>query len=160
MGLTVKSSWLLYNIPADINGLPEDSEGVGIDGYSDKMKTGYDPMCSGGPGLKTYHITVWALSAEPKFTTDKVQRTHLLEAIQDITLAEATLNFTFGPQAAMSEELSSDLLRHLSEKLFFSASFFHWALSHVIDCFLKLAFQGQSEEMEERRQQGRSLPSE
>ena len=91
----VKSYWVITNIPADVTKLVKNTKGVGKDGYNDKNRTGYDPMCSKGPGLKEYHITVYALSAEPKFSVDKVTRADLLAAIKDITLAESTLSYKY-----------------------------------------------------------------
>ncbi len=52
-------------------------------------------MKSKGPGVKVYHVTVYALSAEPKFTSGKVTRTDLLGAIKDLTLAESTLSYKY-----------------------------------------------------------------
>jgi phosphatidylethanolamine-binding protein (PEBP) family uncharacterized protein len=94
-GDEVKSYWVVTNIPANVTSLEKNSRGVGKDGYNDKKRTGYDPMNSKGPGVKEYHITMYALSAEPKFATDKVTRADLLKAIQGITLAESTLTYTY-----------------------------------------------------------------
>jgi phosphatidylethanolamine-binding protein (PEBP) family uncharacterized protein len=52
-------------------------------------------MCSKGPGVKTYHITVYALSALPKLRASAATRDALLDAIKDITLAEGTLTYTY-----------------------------------------------------------------
>ena len=90
----VKSYWVVTNIPATVTDLEKNSKGVGKDGHNDKRRTGYDPMNSKGPGVKEYHITLYALSAEPKFDTDKVTRADLLKAIKGITLAESTLDYT------------------------------------------------------------------
>lgn len=94
-GDEVKSYWVVFNIPADAAGLDQNSKGVGKDGYNDKRRTGYDPMNSKGPGPKEYHVTLYALSAEPKFDTEKVTRADLLKAVKDITLAETTLSYTY-----------------------------------------------------------------
>jgi len=91
----VKSYWLIYNIPANVTKLAKNGKGVGKLGLNDKRRAEYDPMCSKGPGVKEYHITVFALSAEPKLSPDKANRTGLLEAIKDITLAEGTLDFRY-----------------------------------------------------------------
>ncbi|MEZ6142820.1 MAG: YHYH protein [Zavarzinella sp.] len=93
-GDEVKSYWVLTNIPATITSLEKNSKGIGKDGINDKKRTGYIPMNSKGPGVKEYHITLYALSAEPKLNTDKWNRAELLEAIKEITLAETTLSFT------------------------------------------------------------------
>ena len=90
-----KSYWLVYNIPANVTKLPNNSKDVGKLGLNDKRRAEYDPMCSKGPGVKTYHITVYALSAEPKLAPDKANRAGLLEAIKGITLAEGTLDFQY-----------------------------------------------------------------
>ena len=90
----VKSYWVVTNIPAGVTGLEKNAKGVGKDGYNDKRRTGYDPMNSKGPGQKEYHVTLYALSDEPKFDTDKVTRADLLKAIKGITLAERTLSYT------------------------------------------------------------------
>ena len=52
-------------------------------------------MCSKGLGVKEYHVTVYALSAEPKFASDKVNRADLLAAFKDITVAQGTLSFKY-----------------------------------------------------------------
>jgi phosphatidylethanolamine-binding protein (PEBP) family uncharacterized protein len=96
-GKITMSYWLLYDIPGDLNGIPEDVQGIGTLGYHDKREKSYDPMCPSHerPGLRTYHITVWALSAKPVFSTENIDRASFLEAIKDITLAEDTIDYTF-----------------------------------------------------------------
>ncbi len=91
----VKSYWLLYNIPASVTEIPKNSRGIGIVGVNDKRRIEYDPMCSKGPGLKQYHITVYALSEELTLTPPQANRENLLSAIKDITLAEGTLDFQY-----------------------------------------------------------------
>lgn len=86
---------MVYNIPADVTKLPADAKGVGQVGINDKRRAEFDPMCSKGPGLKTYHLTVYALSAELKNPADKLTRTSLLAAVKEITLAEGTLDFQY-----------------------------------------------------------------
>ncbi len=88
---------MVYNIPANVARLPQNSKGIGTLGQNGKRRADYDPMCSKGPGLKTYHLTVFALSTEqvPKLSPDKANRAGLLEAIKDITLAEGTLDFQY-----------------------------------------------------------------
>jgi hypothetical protein len=48
-----------------------------------------------GPGMKEYHLTLYALSAEPAFTHEYVTRVDLLRSIKDITLAESTLSWKY-----------------------------------------------------------------
>ena len=92
-----KSYWVVYNIPTNVTKLAKNGKGVGKLGLNDRRRAEYDPMCSKGPGVKEYHITVFALSAEqiPKLSPDKANRAGLLEAIKDLTLAEGTLDFLY-----------------------------------------------------------------
>ena len=60
-------------------------------------------MCSKGPGVKKYHITVFALSQEVKLTASKASRTDLLEAVKGITLGETTLHFKYERKSANVE---------------------------------------------------------
>jgi phosphatidylethanolamine-binding protein (PEBP) family uncharacterized protein len=52
-------------------------------------------MCSKGPGAKTYHFTVYALSADVKIAQGSDNRDVFLKAIKDITIAETTLDFVY-----------------------------------------------------------------
>lgn len=90
-----KSYWVLHDIPADVTSLPKNASGVGTVGVNDKGQAAYAPMRSKGPGVKQYHVTVFALSERPKFSTDQVTREVLLEGIDEITLAEGTLDFQY-----------------------------------------------------------------
>ena len=90
--------WVLYDIPADVTGLPKNVSGVGVLGNNlNNGLTEYSPPCSKGPGDKEYIYTIYALSAEPQITVsaDKVDRDTLLTAIQDITLASAELTVVY-----------------------------------------------------------------
>ena len=75
--------------------LEKNSRGVGTVGLNDKRRAQYDPMCSRGPGAKTYHITVYALAALPKLPAAGATREALLEAIREITLDQGTLTYTY-----------------------------------------------------------------
>lgn len=94
-GEEVKSYWVITNIPADVTSLEKNSRDVGLVGLNDKKRNAYDPMNSKGPGVKEYHITMYALSAKPKLASEKFNRAELLAAIKDITLAESTLSYTY-----------------------------------------------------------------
>jgi len=91
----VKSYWVVHGIPASVTSLPEGSRSIGTTGLNDKQRAGYDPMCSKGPGPKTYHLTVYALSAMPDLPAGGATRDALLDAIAATTLAEGTLSFTY-----------------------------------------------------------------
>lgn len=90
-----KSYWLVYDIPADATKLEKNSRTIGRLGLNDKRRAEYDPMCSKGPGVKTYHVTVYALSATPNLSPADATRPALLTAIKNITLAEGTLTFQY-----------------------------------------------------------------
>jgi len=91
----VKSYWVVYGIPGNSTQLAKNSRNVGTTGLNDKNRAEYDPMCSKGPGVKTYHVTVYALSATPQLPAKAATRDALLDAIKDITLAEGTLTYTY-----------------------------------------------------------------
>jgi phosphatidylethanolamine-binding protein (PEBP) family uncharacterized protein len=91
----VKSYWVVYGIPSNRTQLAKNSRNVGTTGLNDKNRAEYDPMCSKGPGVKTYHVTVYALSAMPTLRANAATRDALLDAIKDITLAQGTLTYTY-----------------------------------------------------------------
>ncbi|MFN4918719.1 MAG: YHYH protein [Planctomyces sp.] len=93
-----KSYWLLYNIPASVKSLPQNVRGVGIAGLNDRKERGFDPMCSRGPGVKTYHITVYALSEELKLNPASTNRAAVVDAVKNIKLAETTFDFQYERQ--------------------------------------------------------------
>jgi phosphatidylethanolamine-binding protein (PEBP) family uncharacterized protein len=95
----VKSYWVVYGIPGNSTQLAKNSRNVGTTGLNDKNRAEYDPMCSKGPGVKTYHVTVYALSAVPTLRANAATRDALLEAIKEITLAEGTLTYTYERRA-------------------------------------------------------------
>ncbi len=90
-----KSYWIVYNIPADIDHLDKNDKKTGTVGLNDKKRPAYDPMCSKGPGVKEYHITMYALSSELKLPKGGEHRAALLKAVKDITLAESTFDFKY-----------------------------------------------------------------
>ena len=91
----VKSYWVVYNIPSNINRFPKNAKEIGIVGYNDKDLTSYDPMKSKGPGVKEYNLTIYALSEELNFKSNKVYRADLLKAIEGKVLGESTLKYTY-----------------------------------------------------------------
>ncbi len=93
-----KSYWLLYNIPASVKSLPQNVRGVGIAGLNDRKERGFDPMCSQGPGVRTYHITVYALSEELKLNPGSTNRAAVVDAVKNIKLAETTFDFQYERQ--------------------------------------------------------------
>ena len=90
-----KSYWVVYNLPATSTGIGQNKKAEGTVGLNDKRRNEYDPMCSKGPGIKTYHITVYALSKNLELTAKEVDRKKLLEAIRDCKLGEGTLDYQY-----------------------------------------------------------------
>lgn len=90
-----KSYWLIYNIPANVDHLNKNDTQTGTVGLNDKRRAAYEPMCSKGPGLKKYHVTIYALSSDVKLAKGSDNRAGLLKAIKGITLAETTLDFQY-----------------------------------------------------------------
>ncbi|MFO0426616.1 MAG: YHYH protein [Planctomyces sp.] len=90
-----KSYWLVYNIPASASGLQKNARNIGTTGLNDRRRAEFDAMCSKGPGIKTYHLTVYALSDKVMLPPDQATRARFLEAIQQITLAESTIDFQY-----------------------------------------------------------------
>ncbi|MBJ7256240.1 MAG: YHYH protein [Akkermansiaceae bacterium] len=92
-----KGYWTLYDIPANITGLPKNVKGIGKIGIGFKGQVGYEPPHSKGPGAKTYTLTLYALSAPAKITVPPSQVNHevLLAAIQRSILASSDLNVVY-----------------------------------------------------------------
>jgi phosphatidylethanolamine-binding protein (PEBP) family uncharacterized protein len=90
--------WVLYNIPNTVTGLLANASGMGIFGINTvNGKQSYSPPCSQGPGDKLYTLTVYALSAAPKFSVaaSAVTMDLLLDAIKTTTLASGTMNVVY-----------------------------------------------------------------
>lgn len=95
-GNEIKSYWVMWDIPANVTGLPKNVKGVGRLGVGFKGAAGYEPPHSQGPGAKTYVLHVYALSAEPKIAgTSSVTREALLAAIDGKILAKADLSMVY-----------------------------------------------------------------
>ncbi len=90
-----KSYWLVYNIPFNVDHVDKNDKQTGTVGLNDKKRTAYDPVCSKGPGMKTYHVTIYALSSELKLAKGSDNRAAFLKAIKDATLDETSLNFQY-----------------------------------------------------------------
>jgi phosphatidylethanolamine-binding protein (PEBP) family uncharacterized protein len=89
---------VIYNIPADVRSIEKNSKDVGLWGINTvNGQQEYTPPCSKGPGPKKYTMTVYALSAEPKFEkpADQITMDDLLAAIKDTTLATSAISVTY-----------------------------------------------------------------
>lgn len=90
--------FVLYNIPAIIKSLPENTKDIGVFGINTvNGQQEYTPPCSKGPGAKWYTITVYALSSEMKSSVpaSSVTMDVLLAAIKDKTLATSTMDVSY-----------------------------------------------------------------
>jgi phosphatidylethanolamine-binding protein (PEBP) family uncharacterized protein len=52
-------------------------------------------MCSRGPGVKSYSITLYALSKKLELDPKTTDRKKLLQAIEDCKLGESTLEYQY-----------------------------------------------------------------
>ena len=90
--------WTLYNIPAEIQSLPKNGEGIGILGNNSvNHQIGYAPPHSKGPGPKVYTITVYALSSPLEITLQpkEVSREILVNSMKEKILGFAELKVTY-----------------------------------------------------------------
>ena len=91
-------NWVLYGIPGDATSLAANTA-VGTCGLtSDGADLRYYAPCPGGPGMKTYTFTLYALSASPEFSVspDQIDGQALTDAIVSITLASAAIDVDYG----------------------------------------------------------------
>ncbi len=96
-GDEMKSYWVMWDIPANVTSLPKNVKSVGKLGTGFKGEAGYEPPHSKGPGAKTYVLHVYALSGEPKPSSDGrgVTREALLAAMDGKILAKADLSVVY-----------------------------------------------------------------
>lgn len=89
---------VLYNIPANISSIPDDSKSIGVFGINTvNGKTTYTPPCSQGPGAKVYVLTMYALNAAPTITVPNTQVTMdiLLAGMKNKILDSAVMSVTY-----------------------------------------------------------------
>lgn len=98
---TIKTCWLLWDVPATTNGLIKGGKPPGKTGVSSRGAIGYEPPHSQGPGDKHYVITVYALSAPADLdgADGKVTRDRLFAAITGKVLGSASLTVTYAREA-------------------------------------------------------------
>jgi phosphatidylethanolamine-binding protein (PEBP) family uncharacterized protein len=89
---------VLYNIPLNINSIPNDAQSIGIFGINTvNGKPTYTPPCSQGPGAKVYVLTLYALNAPPTISVPNTQVTMdiLLAGMKNKILDSAVMSVTY-----------------------------------------------------------------
>jgi len=105
-GIT-KWYWTLYNIPANVTSLSKNVQDIGTLGNNSvNGRVGYAPPHSKGPGLKTYILTVYALSAPVQISAPlaDVNREVLLAAMKNHILASAELKVVYDRTSLISSQ--------------------------------------------------------
>ena len=102
-----------WGIPASTKSLAAGEHKLGSWGANTvNGKAEYAPPCSKGPGEKVYTVTLFALSAEPKFrASGKVTRDDLLAAIKDITLGSSAIDLRYARTGSGDGAANGDQLR-------------------------------------------------
>ena len=97
--------WVMYGIDQSVTHLDAD-ENQGILGTNSVNGLNeYAPLCSQGPGLKSYTFTLYALSESPDLSASlAVDRGTLLSAIENITLesVDISVNYERGSSTDLS----------------------------------------------------------
>jgi hypothetical protein len=99
--LTTWVHWVIFNIPPEKNGLPENMPGAATweggtrHGKNSWGKLGYGGPCPPGKKTHRYCFTAYALDATLHLEPG-VKKKHLLKAMAGHLLAEATLMGTYG----------------------------------------------------------------
>jgi phosphatidylethanolamine-binding protein (PEBP) family uncharacterized protein len=91
-------NWVLYHIPGTANGIARNGSSVGVLGTgSHGTVMMYDPPCPQGPGVKTYTLTLYALSSSPNLTAspEEVTGPVLTSAVSPVTLGKATVSVNY-----------------------------------------------------------------
>lgn len=88
--------WVMYNIDQSINNLATNEIQGNLGTNSVNGLNEYSAPCSQGPGLKTYTLTLYALSDTPDLSDAiYVDRDSLLTAMAGLTIATAELSVTY-----------------------------------------------------------------
>jgi formylglycine-generating enzyme required for sulfatase activity/phosphatidylethanolamine-binding protein (PEBP) family uncharacterized protein len=92
----IKEYWNLYNIPSTVSSLAQNVTGIGQLGINNENRqNAYAPPMSQGPGAKYYVLTLYALSSDLDFSTDKITRQMLLDAMDGLVLAQSSITVEY-----------------------------------------------------------------
>jgi hypothetical protein len=99
---TIKTCWLLWDMPSTTTSLLKGAKPPGKTGLSSRGAVGYEPPHSQGPGPKHYVITVYALSGPLSLGSEesKVTRDTLMSSMKDKVLGSASLTVTYSRDIA------------------------------------------------------------
>jgi phosphatidylethanolamine-binding protein (PEBP) family uncharacterized protein len=102
---SIKTCWLVWDLPASLNTLSKAVKPPGKTGVSSRGAVGYEPPHSQGPGDKHYVLTVYALSAPLAIAgvETKVTRDMLFAAMKGKVLGSASMTVTYAHSAAPTE---------------------------------------------------------
>ncbi len=102
---SIKTCWLLWDLPASLNTLSKGAKPPGKTGVSSRGAVGYEPPHSQGPGDKHYVLTVYALSAPLAIAgvEAKVTRDMVFAAMKGKVLGSASMTVTYARSAAPTE---------------------------------------------------------
>jgi phosphatidylethanolamine-binding protein (PEBP) family uncharacterized protein len=90
------SYFTVFNIPVTTTSISTGAKNSGTIGRNFKdIQPGYSPPCSQGPGVKTYTITVYALSSELLLTARDATADALIKAMAGKVLTNGELSVTY-----------------------------------------------------------------
>ncbi len=96
---------VLWGLSPATKALAESQRDIGTWGINTvNRRAEYAPPCSKGPGEKSYMVTVYALSAEPKLTAGRAGFAELLAAIKDTTISIAEVELRYARERAAGDE--------------------------------------------------------
>jgi len=96
---------VLWGLTPATKALAESQHDLGTWGINTvNRRAEYAPPCSKGPGEKSYMVTVYALSAEPKLAAGRAGFTELLAAMKDTTISIAEVELRYARERGAGDE--------------------------------------------------------
>jgi phosphatidylethanolamine-binding protein (PEBP) family uncharacterized protein len=96
---------VLWGLSPATKALAESQHDLGTWGINTvNRRAEYAPPCSKGPGEKSYMVTVYALSAEPKLAAGRAGFPELLAAIKDTTISIAEVELRYARERTAGDE--------------------------------------------------------